>query len=130
MGIDAVTALQQNLDSQIERQINPTSVTLPAPWANPPIPPKPQCVLLSAVNPNNSRTATLTFTAPYSNIFLNVTRGGTTNSLKISPTESEGKYIYQFDHLGIATTLFSVYAEDDLGNRTADSNTLGVNVII
>ena len=33
MGIDAVTALQQNLDSQIENLINPKSVTLPAPWA-------------------------------------------------------------------------------------------------
>ena len=33
MGIDAVTALQQSLNSKIEALINPKSVTLPAPWA-------------------------------------------------------------------------------------------------
>jgi len=33
MGIDAVTALQENLDKQIENQINPPIVTLPLPWA-------------------------------------------------------------------------------------------------
>ena len=35
MGIDAVTALQQNLDTQIENQINPPIVTPPLPWATP-----------------------------------------------------------------------------------------------
>ena len=33
MGIDAVTALQENLDKQIENQINPPTVTPPLPWA-------------------------------------------------------------------------------------------------
>ena len=32
MGIDAVTALQENLDSQIENKINPPIVTKSAPW--------------------------------------------------------------------------------------------------
>jgi hypothetical protein len=35
MGIDAVTALQENLDKQIENQINPPIVTPPLPWAQP-----------------------------------------------------------------------------------------------
>lgn len=35
MGIDAVTALQENLDKQIENQINPPIVTPPLPWATP-----------------------------------------------------------------------------------------------
>lgn len=38
MGIDAVTALQENLDQQIANQINPPVVQLPLPWA-PPAPP-------------------------------------------------------------------------------------------
>jgi hypothetical protein len=33
MGIDAVTALQENLDTQIANQINPPIVTPPLPWA-------------------------------------------------------------------------------------------------
>jgi hypothetical protein len=33
MGIDAVTALQQNLDQQIANQVNPPIVTPPLPWA-------------------------------------------------------------------------------------------------
>ncbi len=33
MGIDAVTALQENLDQQIANQINPPIVTPPLPWA-------------------------------------------------------------------------------------------------
>jgi hypothetical protein len=33
MGIDAVTALQENLDNQIAEQINPPIVTPPLPWA-------------------------------------------------------------------------------------------------
>lgn len=33
MGIDAVTALQQSLDQQIENQINPPIVTPALPWA-------------------------------------------------------------------------------------------------
>lgn len=33
MGIDAVTALQESLDKQIENQINPPVVTPPLPWA-------------------------------------------------------------------------------------------------
>lgn len=32
MGIDAVTALQENLDKQIADQINPPIVTPPLPW--------------------------------------------------------------------------------------------------
>ena len=32
MGVDAVTALQENLDKQIENQINPPIVTPPLPW--------------------------------------------------------------------------------------------------
>jgi hypothetical protein len=32
MGIDAVTALQENLDNQIANQINPPIVTPPLPW--------------------------------------------------------------------------------------------------
>jgi hypothetical protein len=35
MGIDAVTALQESLDKQIEAQINPPIVTPPLPWATP-----------------------------------------------------------------------------------------------
>jgi hypothetical protein len=35
MGVDAVTALQENLDKQIENQINPPIVTLPLPWVTP-----------------------------------------------------------------------------------------------
>jgi len=35
MGIDAVTALQQNLDKQIENQINPPIIQPPLPWATP-----------------------------------------------------------------------------------------------
>ena len=35
MGIDEVTALQENLDKQIENQINPPIVTPPLPWATP-----------------------------------------------------------------------------------------------
>jgi hypothetical protein len=38
MGIDAVTALQENLDNQIEAQINPPIVTPPLPWAPAPTP--------------------------------------------------------------------------------------------
>jgi hypothetical protein len=41
MGIDAVTALQENLDNQIENQINPPIVTPPLPWAPAPTPPEP-----------------------------------------------------------------------------------------
>lgn len=33
MGIDAVTALQENLDKQIADQVNPPIVTPPLPWA-------------------------------------------------------------------------------------------------
>ena len=33
MGIDGVTALQQNLDNQIANEINPPIVTLPNPWS-------------------------------------------------------------------------------------------------
>jgi hypothetical protein len=33
MGVDAVTALQESLDKQIENQINPPIVTPPLPWA-------------------------------------------------------------------------------------------------
>jgi hypothetical protein len=33
MGIDAVTALQENLDKQIDNQINPPVVTPTLPWA-------------------------------------------------------------------------------------------------
>lgn len=36
MGVDAVTALQENLDKQIENQINPPIVTPPLPWATAP----------------------------------------------------------------------------------------------
>jgi hypothetical protein len=32
MGVDAVTALQENLDKQIQNQINPPIVTPPLPW--------------------------------------------------------------------------------------------------
>jgi len=32
MGIDAVTALQQNIDQQIANQVNPPIVTPPLPW--------------------------------------------------------------------------------------------------
>jgi hypothetical protein len=35
MGIDAVTALQQNLDNQLANQVNPPIVTPPLPWATP-----------------------------------------------------------------------------------------------
>ncbi len=35
MGVDAVTALQENLDQQIANQINPPIVTPPLPWATP-----------------------------------------------------------------------------------------------
>lgn len=35
MGIDAVTALQESLDKQIEDQINPQVVTPPLPWVTP-----------------------------------------------------------------------------------------------
>jgi hypothetical protein len=35
MGIDAVTALQENLDKQIADQIDPPIVTPPLPWAAP-----------------------------------------------------------------------------------------------
>jgi uncharacterized lipoprotein YmbA len=41
MGIDAVTALQENLDQQIANQINPPIVTPPLPWAPAPTPPEP-----------------------------------------------------------------------------------------
>jgi hypothetical protein len=37
MGIDAVTALQESLDQQIEAQINPTIVNPPLPWVPAPI---------------------------------------------------------------------------------------------
>lgn len=33
MGIDQVTALQQNLDAQIENQVNPPIIQPPLPWA-------------------------------------------------------------------------------------------------
>lgn len=33
MGVDAVTALQENLDIQIANQVNPPIVTPPLPWA-------------------------------------------------------------------------------------------------
>jgi hypothetical protein len=35
MGVDAVTALQENIDTQIANQINPPIVTPPLPWATP-----------------------------------------------------------------------------------------------
>lgn len=35
MGFEAVEALQQALDQQIQDQISPKTVTLPAPWATP-----------------------------------------------------------------------------------------------
>jgi hypothetical protein len=41
MGIDAVTALQENLDQQIANQINPPIVTPPLPWVPEPTPPEP-----------------------------------------------------------------------------------------
>jgi hypothetical protein len=37
MGIDAVTALQENLDKQIANQINPPIVTPPLPWVPAPV---------------------------------------------------------------------------------------------
>jgi hypothetical protein len=37
MGVDAVTALQENLDQQIANQVNPPIVTPPLPWAPAPI---------------------------------------------------------------------------------------------
>lgn len=33
MGAEAVSAAESNIATQIEQQINPSSVTLPAPWA-------------------------------------------------------------------------------------------------
>jgi hypothetical protein len=39
MGVDSVTALQENLDKQIENQINPPIVTPPLPWVPAPTPP-------------------------------------------------------------------------------------------
>lgn len=36
MGVDQVTALQQNIDQQIADQANPPVVQLPLPWAPPP----------------------------------------------------------------------------------------------
>jgi hypothetical protein len=41
MGIDAVTALQENLDQQIENQINPPIISPALPWAPAPTPPEP-----------------------------------------------------------------------------------------
>jgi hypothetical protein len=41
MGVDAVTALQENLDQQIANQVNPPIVTPPLPWAPVPTPPEP-----------------------------------------------------------------------------------------
>jgi hypothetical protein len=41
MGIDAVTALQENLDQQIANQVNPPIVTPPLPWAPAPAPFEP-----------------------------------------------------------------------------------------
>jgi hypothetical protein len=35
MGIDAVTALKESLDKQIEEQVNPPIVTPPLPWSTP-----------------------------------------------------------------------------------------------
>lgn len=35
MGIEAVTSLQENLDTQIANQVNPPIVTPPLPWATP-----------------------------------------------------------------------------------------------
>lgn len=36
MGIDAVTAIQENIDTQIANLINPPVVVLPPPWASQP----------------------------------------------------------------------------------------------
>ena len=41
MGVDAVIALQENLDQQIANQINPPIVTPPLPWAPAPTEPEP-----------------------------------------------------------------------------------------
>lgn len=35
LGVDKVTAIQENLDTQIANQVNPPIVTLPLPWATP-----------------------------------------------------------------------------------------------
>lgn len=37
MGVDTVTALQENLDQQIANQVNPPIVTPPLPWAPAPV---------------------------------------------------------------------------------------------
>ena len=124
MGDETVLAHEAAGVQQIEDKKNPPVVTPPLPWD------KPKCVLLSAARIGHTNQAELKFTAPYNNIFVTNVSNGQTTETQVTPTESAGVFTATVSGGGVGTHTYSVYAQDDNGNKTPNSNTISVTFIV